>query len=126
MRRALQILLESPELVANVGELDSLRNLSVPGVPLLLEVVELLQSRSGLTAATVFEHWRGREEQRHLAKLVAASLAVEPTAEELSDCLQRLRASASGERLQVLHEKFVHGQLSDAEKNEYLALQRKR
>lgn len=126
VRRALQILLESPELVAEIGELDSLRSSTVPGVSLLLEVVELLQSRSGLTAAAVFEHWRGREEQRHLAKLAAASLAVEPTAEELADCLQRLRASVADQRLQALHEKFVHGQLSEAEKNEYLALQRKR
>lgn len=125
LRRALQILLEAPELARQVEDVSDLQTLTVPGVPLLLEVLELLQSREGLTAASVYEHWHGREEQRHLARLAATSLAVTPTLAELQDCLARLRESAVAQRLQTLHEKFVHGRLDDSEKQEYLGLQRR-
>ena len=125
LRRALQILLEAPALAAKLGDVSDLRKLSAPGIPLLLEVVELLQSREGLTAASVYEHWHGREEQRHLAKLAAASLLVAPTLQELQDCLSRLRQSVGEQRLHELEGKFVGGQLDEGEKREYLKLQRR-
>ncbi|MDX1497577.1 MAG: DNA primase [Salinisphaeraceae bacterium] len=126
VRRTLQILLEAPELAAQVKGYAALRELELPGVDLVYEILELLQANSGLKAAGIIERWRGQDAHKHLQRLASMSLPVPPTIDELQDCINRLLASASDQRLQLLQSKFVEGSLSEAEKAEYLDLQRRR
>ncbi len=104
VRRALQLLLEQPSLATEAEELEALHSVDVPGVPLLVEVIELLRANPGYTTANVLEHWRDREEQRHLNKLAAVRPQFEEAnlVAEFRDCLVRLQSQATTSKLDAL------------------------
>ena len=63
------MLLYQPALAADIGSLPFERTADLPGVALLVELFDLLQRQPGLNTGAILEHWRGREEARHLNKL---------------------------------------------------------
>ncbi len=109
MRSAIQLLLHQPAVAADAGEIDWLRGLELPGSALLLELLELLRERPHLSTGALLEHWRGRDEERHLAALAAQELLIgeqeEVTLEaEFLDALKQLRAQYRERRLEELTE----------------------
>jgi DNA primase len=69
VREAIALLLYQPSLAEAVDELPFQAQDGLPGVALLSELVELLHRQPGLNTGAILEHWRGREEARHLNKL---------------------------------------------------------
>jgi len=69
VRKAIALLLYQPTLARNLTETlpDEVRD--IPGVPLLTELLELLQKHPDLNTAAILEHWRNREDSRHLLQL---------------------------------------------------------
>ncbi len=125
VRRALQWLLEQPRLADQVRDLEVLRSLNLPGVPLLVEVIELFQSHPQLNAAGLLERLRERPDSRHLPKLMAsrpASEAESGAAAEFQDCLRRLLAAGHDQRIDELNTKSRLQELSAAEKRELTEL----
>lgn len=120
VRRAIQLLLEQPSLANEAEGLTELRTMDMAGLPLLLEMIELLQANPEFTAANVLEHWRGRDEERHLSKLAAQKPEFEEAnlVAEFHDCLKRLRAYASAERLEILLGYSRERELTAEEKSE--------
>ena len=93
-------------------------------MPLLLELVETLESRPNLTTGALLERYRDHESGRHLAKLAAEEVASldEGLEREFRDSLAKLHRLAEDQRFEVLARKGREGRLSDAEKREFARL----
>jgi DNA primase len=113
VREAITILLHQPELAQQLEALPFPSSGLLPGIPLLAELFELLKQQPGLNAGSILEHWRGRDEARHLGRLARWS----PLADELD-----LAAELNGHLAQVarlLAEQRI-GQLLEAEAKHHL------
>jgi DNA primase len=125
VREAISILLYQPTLAREVGELPFQEPVDVPGVSLLAELLELLQQQPLASTGAILEHWRGREETRHLAKLaswtpVSEDLDLLP---DLQHHLQRIYRQHLEQRIAILNKKEVSHRLSEDERREYWKLQ---
>jgi DNA primase len=120
VRVAIRLLLEQPELGASAENPAAFSDLDLPGVDLLVELLELLQRRPHINTAGVMEHWRGRPEERHLAQLAVTPLEVpgEGLQQEFLGAIQRLTEQRAAQRMQQLLS-LDHGSgLSGPEKQE--------
>ncbi|HEX4871207.1 MAG TPA: DNA primase [Nevskiaceae bacterium] len=126
VRRALQLLLERPDLADLAGHLELLARSGLAGAPLLVEVLETFREHPGLTAGQLLEQYRDRPEGAILQKIAALALDVGETAleAEFRDVLQHLTAKALEARFQALMLASQSRALSPAELQESLALQR--
>ena len=125
VREAISILLYQPALAREVGELPFQEPVDVPGVSLLTELLELLQQQPLASTGAILEHWRDREETRHLAKLaswtpVSEGLDLLP---DLQHQLQRIYRQHLERRIAILNKKEVSHTLSEDERREYWKLQ---
>ena len=125
-RKAITLLVQHPELAAESGDVEELRDSDLPGAPLLAELVALLADRPNLTTAAIVERYRGRDSARHLSSLAAAHLDLrEGLDQEFRDCLRRLvrqsRKRMDDERVKILGAKPV-SRLSEEERREYARL----
>ncbi len=120
VRDAIALLLYQPGLAEAVEELPFQAQDSVPGTALLTELVELLQRRPGLNTGAILEHWRGREEARHLNKLANWKPLVEnlDLAAELNGLFAQVAQQVTERRISQLLENEHQRPLDDEEKQE--------
>jgi DNA primase len=118
--------LHYPAIAAQLEVPPRLAGGSQRGLPLLVELLELVRRNPALTPGAIVERFRDRSEGRHLADLLAEDMLVsaEAAAQELSGSLQRIMAQSREERLATLVSKASSGTLSAAEKDELRQLQR--
>jgi DNA primase len=127
-RRALQLLLEHPQLAAEAGEIERLRGLEAEGAQMLAEVIEFLQHHPHLHAGALLEHWQDRPE---LGELVAAagggapSLPEDGARTEFRAALERLLAAGDDQRVKALLAREAAAGLSPAETQELATLLRR-
>ena len=57
--KATALLLHHPELAKNVTNISTLRHIDSPGIPNLIEVLELLQQQPNQNTAGILAHWQG-------------------------------------------------------------------
>lgn len=128
VRRALQILLEKPSLAATIGDLAELRDASLPGVALLVTIVDFLTDHPHYHTGAIIEHWRDQEAGKQLAKLASQALTIpeEGMKMELHDAVARVCASVRRQRRERLLEKAAHEDLEVGEKQELNDLLRRR
>lgn len=69
MRLLIALLLQNPKLVELIPDIESLQALDDPGFQLFYELANLCRERVGLTTGQILEHWRGKENSRHLEML---------------------------------------------------------
>ena len=95
-------------------------DLELPGIALLLELLEILWQHPHLCTGSILEHWRDRPEQQHLAKLVTLPLELpeEGFAEEFCGAVQRLKEQRTRQRTEKLLFKDRETGLTDSEKIE--------
>ncbi len=119
VRIAIEILLYQPVLAQQVSDAQALARLDVPGVSLLVQMLELLQARPHLNTAALLEHWRGTQEGKYLAKLAQWQPEVPEGMEaELQGALQRLAEQYHEQRVEnLLHRERLAG-LDGTEKAE--------
>ena len=124
VREAIAMLLHQPDLAINLEPPQILEPGSLPGVSLLLELLELLQRQPGLNTGAVLEHWRGREEARHLLKLAQWAPLSEKLdlAAEVRGHLNRIARQSTERRITALLQEERHRTLNDIEKQELKAL----
>jgi len=104
-----------------VGDIAFLQECGLPGVPLLLELLELLRQHPGLNTGAVLEHWRDRDEGRFLHRLAEWSPDVD-TPELLPDLrghLNDIQRQFIDMRIDFLSEQERQRRLSEAERREY-------
>jgi DNA primase len=89
-------------------------------VALLTELLELTRRSPHLTAGGIIEHWRGRPEEQHLARLATTRLDV-PTdgyEPEFHGAVQRLIEQRNSQKVEDLLAKERQSGLSSSEKTE--------
>ena len=123
VRTAIGLLLREPRLAALVQLPASWQRLDLPGVALLTELLELLHGHPNYQLGQVLEHWRGRPEEKHLARLATETPdeADIDYAYELRGVIDILEQRYAGMRLEQLRQQPI-GNLSDAEKEELAQL----
>ena len=121
VRQALELLLYQPSLAAEIQQPDFLQQCDVAGVPLLVEVLDLLQQHPGLSTGAVLEHWREREESRFLSKLAHWNPPLDnlELVADLRGHLNEIQRQYIENRIDFLGAEQSQRQLSSAEKQEY-------
>ncbi len=104
VRRALQLLLEAPAMADRVEHQAQLLTLDLPGLPLLLEVVDYFQSHPEASVAQLIQQFDGRPEARWLSTLAAqpVGLTADEMLTEFLDILEHLRDRARRQRIREL------------------------
>jgi DNA primase len=128
-RRALQLLLEYPQLAADVAQVERLRGIEAEGAQMLAEVIEFLQHNPRLHAGALLEHWQGRADLGELVQAAGQDALVIPEAgarEEFQAAIGRLLAAADNPRIKTLLAQEGLSGLSAYETRELAALLQRR
>tara|TARA_B100001059_G_scaffold205005_1_gene214717 strand:- start:69252 stop:71009 length:1758 start_codon:yes stop_codon:yes gene_type:complete len=124
MRRAIALLLQTPELVNVMPYTPELASADIPGVSLLLAVQQHLVDKPGLSTAQLLEYWRDLPEHAILLKLAAWQHQIEPEqlSAEFLDTFHSIEDQYLQQRLEALERKDKLKQLTQAEQHEYVLL----
>lgn len=100
IRTVITALLHYPDLAQHIRPPYVWGHLSLPGVQLLLDLLELLGERTHMTTGSLLEHWRGTQEGAHLAKLASKELTLsrDGVEQELLGALAKLSEQAEATR----------------------------
>jgi DNA primase len=125
VRLAIALLLESPALARGVDDLEHLKRLDdLPGLPLLIELVELARGDPQITSSALLERFRGSDHEQALWKLATWDHLVpaEGLEAEFSDAMHQIRRIAAERRLEQLNERLQAGTLTTDEWSEWIRL----
>ena len=121
-RLAINLLLQKPSLADSIGAHDELSDSNIPGVDLLLEVLDRIHDEPGLSTQNLLQRFAGTANEKHLYKLAAMQPQIEnddALDRIFADCLQQLQSQYIDYRIKLLIKKLQSGEpLSDAEKQE--------
>ncbi len=125
-RLAINLLLKKPALANATGTHHELADSDIPGVDLLLKILDRIHDEPEISTQNLLDRFRGDEHEPHLYKLAM----MEPPIEDddslermFSDCLQRLQKQYIDHRQKQLITKLQSGEaLSEAEKLEHKKL----
>ncbi|MEZ9629532.1 DNA primase [Vibrio breoganii] len=126
MRVVIALLLQNPHYVELMPNLDSIRQTNLPGLSLLLDVVDKCINHPHITTGQLLEHWRDQKEERILSLLASWDL---PTYKEednhddiFCDSLDKVIYQCIERQIETLQAKERSIGLSVDEKRELLAL----
>jgi DNA primase len=125
-RLAINLLLKKPALAQSTGTHDELAESGIPGVDLLLKILDRIHDEPEISTQNLLDRFKGDDHESHLYKLAV----MEPPVEDdeslermFADCLQSLRKQYIDHRQKQLITKLQSGEaLSDAEKLEHKKL----
>jgi DNA primase len=119
VRQAITMLIQHPELQQTAIEIEKLKWLSLPGLDILIQLLETLSQNPHLTTAQLLERWRDHPNGAHLQKLALQSLSlpVDALMSEFEGVIQQLEKQATQHRQQYLTSKPLSA-LSAAEREE--------
>jgi DNA primase len=124
VRQAVELLLHQPSLAEKLQRPAFLEHCDLPGIPLLLELLDLLDSQPGLNTAAILEHWRGREESRYLSRLASWTPELEnpDLQQDLQGLVVDIQRQHIEKRLEFLNQEQTRRKLSETEVREYWEL----
>jgi len=124
VRLALALLLEHPHIAVDLGDVSVLQPLTMPGIPLLIRVLEICLQNPEIKTAQLLESFRGSEEGKQLAKLMCWQHHIESEAAKdvFLDSIEKLLNNFVEQRAEVLLQKARAGQMTAAEKQELQAI----
>ena len=114
-------LLYRPELAQAAGTPQRFAELDIPGVNLLVEVLEILQENPKLNSSALLERWRGTDNGSHLEKLATWEPEVttdESLEQEFRGALAQLDQQRLEHRADFLLARSNQGELTPEEKRE--------
>ena len=120
VRAAIAILLQQPSLAMSLEGHHAIGGLRLPGIELLVELLNLVQQRPDISTGALLEHFNEREEQAALHKLAAQALPGDEAmwAQELQDAILQLEKQLLTQRLDELQAKQRQQGLDDTDKYE--------
>ena len=123
VRAAIALLVQQPALAEAIEPPYRFGILRQPGIPLLMELIELARARPGISTGGVLEHFAEREEGAALQKLAMQSFPGEVATlrQEFLDALAQLDKQTRQQRLDELQARINEvgmSGLGDAEKAE--------
>lgn len=125
LRRAIALVLQYPAVAAKLPPVVELTELPMPGIKLLIELLNQVQRQPGMSTAQLLEHWRGHSSEQALARLAMAEdlFAGDNIEQELQDIFVVLINGYLASRIETLQQKSNSAQgLTPAEKQELLLL----
>jgi DNA primase len=124
VRRGVKLLLHHPGLAAQVGDLEPLRGLNLAGMPLFVELVELLRENPQLSPAAIFTRLEASPYRPHIEKLLQEEQLIDTEAlePEFVGVLEAMARLSREQRWDALYNKPFSA-LSEAEKAELRRLQ---
>ena len=124
MREVIALLLQNPSYAEMVPNLSAVRGLEIPGLSLLVEVLDKCQQHPHITTGQLMEHWRNKKNETLLSRLASWDIPlVEDNQEELFlDSLDKILAQCVEKQIETLLAKDRSVGLSADEKRELLAL----
>ncbi|MBS0432415.1 MAG: DNA primase [Proteobacteria bacterium] len=124
VRSAIAMLLAEPSLADDAESPCAFAALDKPGVPLLIELLDVARARPGINTAALLENFSQRPESSALQKLAMIEFPGDADAlrAEFADALRKLVAQTAQQRLDALVRKQSEGTLDDEEKNELRGL----
>lgn len=120
-------LLHDPRLARPAIDTARLAALSLPGIPLLVEILDLLAENPNISTGALLEHFRDRESGEYLAKLAAQAPPVltEGLEPELSAAFDKLLRLLDKQRHAYLMWKLEQSVLTEEERQELRLLLRR-
>jgi len=120
VRAAIALLLQQPSLALSLEGHHAIAGLRLPGIELLLELLELVQQRPDISTGALLQHFDGREEQAALHKLAAVALPGDEASwtQELHDAIVQLEKQLLQQRLDELQAKQRQQGLDETDKYE--------
>ena len=121
---AIALLLEHPHIANSLGDISVLQPLTVPGISLLMQVLEVCQQNPDIKSPQLLEYFRGSEQGAQLAKLMCWQHHVEADAatDVFLDSIEKLLNNFVEQRAEVLLQKARAGQMTVEEKQELQAI----
>lgn len=124
VRLAIALLLEHPQVAESLGNVEVLKPLTVPGIPLLIQVLEICLHNPNIKSAQLLESFRDTEQGKQLAKLMCWQHHIDADAAQdvFLDSIEKLLNNFVEQRTEVLLQKARIGQMTLIEKQELQAL----
>ena len=121
VRKAITLLLHSPDLGSSFKDTSRLKTLEQPGAVLLAELLDLTGSNPTLKTGAIVERFRSHPEGRHLAKLASESTPSldEGLEREFRDTIEKLEQMVDDQRFEELAAKARAGSLTLEEEREF-------
>jgi DNA primase len=96
VRRALQLLLERPDMADSVDQLELLASADVHGIAALVEALDFFHENQGANAGQLLEYWRGTSKATALEQLMRQEVQLDDAAieREFTDVIRHLRRRA--------------------------------
>ncbi len=128
IKRALQLLLERPEMAGKVEHVEQLAATPQPGIDMLVEAIDFFHEHPHCHAGQLLEHWRDTPKGAALNRIIGVEEALDEAAieREFSDTIEHLRLKALRARVEVLLSLARERELSPAETAELEQLTRQR
>jgi DNA primase len=125
-RLAINLLLQKPSLADTTGTHDELSDSNIPGVDLLLQILDRIHDEPGLSTQNLLQRFAGNPNEQHLYKLAAMQPPIENDETHdlmFANCLQQLQNQYIRHRRELLIKKLQSGEpLSDSDKKEHKLL----
>ena len=117
IRRALQLLLEHPEMAQKVAHVGQLAAMPQPGIEVLVEAIEFFQEHPHCRAGQLLEQWRDTPKGAALNRIIGVEVTLDQAAieQEFGDAIELLRRKAVRGRAQTLLELARERELAPAE-----------
>jgi DNA primase len=126
VRKAITYLLHQPNIAKSWNEADKntevLEKLDLPGMDLLLEVLEILRINPDLSTSALIERWRESPSGSHLAKLASKQPELDDLEVEFIAIMDGLIKKSVDLRYDDLQAKLDQRKLNDSEMDEYKML----
>ncbi|KEY91106.1 DNA primase [Candidatus Photodesmus blepharus] len=125
MREVLALLIQNPNYASLVPDLSSVRELSLPGLGLLFEILDYCRVHPNIKAGQLLEHWRYKENGVLLFRLANCEIPLlneENQKDVFLDSLDKILARCVEKKIEVLQAKDRSAGLPDQERKELLAL----
>ena len=124
VRRAIALLLQHPALAQKLVNEAELSGLELPGMPLFIELSNLLKNSAGMNTASIVEHFRESEYKHHLSKLAVWDYPsqVEDVEAEFLGIITRLGQTFTRQKTERLLQKKGTNGLNQTEKDELARL----
>ncbi len=120
VRSAIALLLQHPPLALALEQPYRFAELRQPGVPLLLQMLELIVQRPDMRTGTLLEHFAEHEQAEALRKLATQVMPGDETSwgTELHDAVVQLERQALQQRIDELQQKSRSQGLDETDKYE--------
>ncbi|CAE6883542.1 DNA primase [Vibrio alginolyticus] len=124
MREVIALLIQNPSYAQMVPDLASVRDLSIPGLSLFVDVLEKCSAHPNINTGQLLEHWRNSQNEALLSRLASWDIPLDEDNQEeiFLDSLDKIIAQCVEKQIENLQAKARSVGLSAEEKRELLAL----